>query len=173
LPIKVKTLGPAAALHPPDQQRSARARTRFPPSSPDGDVEGDGGSIGQPPGQLATTTRSSRTWRPRRRTSGSGPFPGRTGPLRLQRQDPPGDADTVEAARAKPDSVARKGSGDVTNHYAKIIDGLSAQPILICHSFGSLIAEKLLGMDCGAAAIAIDASQNNGVLQLLHHRGIG
>jgi hypothetical protein len=67
-------------------------------------------------------------------------------------------------------AVASKGIDDVTDPYAKIIDGLSAQPVLIGHSFGGLIAEKLLGMDRGAAAIAIDASQIEGVLQLLHHR---
>jgi hypothetical protein len=33
-----------------------------------------------------------------------------------------------------------------------------------------LIEEKLLNMDRGAAAMAIDASQSKGVPQLLHHR---
>src|SRR6516165_8427697 len=78
----------------------------------------------------------------------------------------PGDADTVEGTRANPDRVANHGIEDVTKHYVKIIDGLDAQPILIGHSFGGLIAEKLLGMDRGAAAIAIDAAQIKGVLQL-------
>jgi pimeloyl-ACP methyl ester carboxylesterase len=78
----------------------------------------------------------------------------------------PGDADTVEATRANPDSVANHGINDVTDHYAKIIDDLPSPPILIGHSFGGLIAEKLLGMDRGAAAIAIDAAQIKGVLQL-------
>jgi len=36
-----------------------------------------------------------------------------------------------------------------------------------------LVAEKLLGVDRGAAAIALDAAQIKDVLQLLHHRGIG
>ena len=31
----------------------------------------------------------------------------------------PGDPDTVEAARANPDSIANHGIDDVTNHYAK------------------------------------------------------
>jgi pimeloyl-ACP methyl ester carboxylesterase len=78
----------------------------------------------------------------------------------------PGDADTVEATRADPDSVAGYGIDDVTNHYAKVIDDLPARPVLIGHSFGGMIAEKLLGMDCGAAAIGIDAAQIKGVLQL-------
>jgi pimeloyl-ACP methyl ester carboxylesterase len=78
----------------------------------------------------------------------------------------PGDSDTVEATRANPDSGANHGIDDITEHYGKIIDDLPAQPILIGHSFGGLIAEKLLGMDRGAAAIGIDAAQIKGVLQL-------
>jgi pimeloyl-ACP methyl ester carboxylesterase len=77
-----------------------------------------------------------------------------------------GDAGTVEATRASPDSVANHGIDDVANHYASFIDGLPSPPILIGHYFGGLIAEKLLGMDRGAAAIAIDAAQIKGVLQL-------
>ncbi len=78
----------------------------------------------------------------------------------------PGDGETVEATRANPDLVANHGIDEVTEHYSKIIDDLPTQPILIGHSFGGLIAEKLLGMDRGAAAIAIDAAQIKGVLQL-------
>ena len=78
----------------------------------------------------------------------------------------PGDSDTVEATRANPESVANHGIDDVTEHYGKTIDDLPAPPILIGHSFGGLIAEKLLGMGRGAAAIAIDAAQIKGVLQL-------
>jgi pimeloyl-ACP methyl ester carboxylesterase len=78
----------------------------------------------------------------------------------------PGDPDTVEAARANPDSIADHGIDDVTRHYQAIIDTLPARPILIGHSFGGMIAEKLLGLDYGAAAIGIDAAQIKGVLPL-------
>ena len=78
----------------------------------------------------------------------------------------PGDPDTVEAARANPDSIADHGIDDVTRHYQAIIDALPARPILIGHSFGGMIAEKLLGLDYGAAAIGIDAAQIKGVLPL-------
>ena len=78
----------------------------------------------------------------------------------------PGDADTVEACRANPDSVADHGIDDVTGHYQDFIDKLPARPILIGHSFGGMIAEKLLGQDYGAAAIGIDAAQIKGVLPL-------
>jgi pimeloyl-ACP methyl ester carboxylesterase len=76
----------------------------------------------------------------------------------------PGEPDTVEAARADPDSVADHGIDDVVAHYAGIIGRLDTKPILIGHSFGGMIAQKLLGQDLAAAAVAIDAAQIKGVL---------
>ncbi|GIH20449.1 alpha/beta hydrolase [Rugosimonospora africana] len=76
----------------------------------------------------------------------------------------PGDEDTVEETRAAPDGIADHGIDDVVEHYAKIIDRLDTKPILIGHSFGGMIAQKLLGLDRAAAAIAIDAAQIKGVL---------
>jgi pimeloyl-ACP methyl ester carboxylesterase len=78
----------------------------------------------------------------------------------------PGDADTVQQAREKPDSVADHGIQDVVDHYAEIIGGLPTKPILIGHSFGGMIAQRLLGADLAAAAVAIDAAQIKGVLPL-------
>jgi pimeloyl-ACP methyl ester carboxylesterase len=76
----------------------------------------------------------------------------------------PGDPDTVEAARANPDSIADHGIDDVVAHYAKIIEQLDTKPILVGHSFGGMIAQKLLGQDLAAGAVAIDAAQIKGVL---------
>jgi pimeloyl-ACP methyl ester carboxylesterase len=78
----------------------------------------------------------------------------------------PGDQESVELARANPDAVANHGIDDVTKHYAAIIESLPSLPILIGHSFGGMIAEKLLGEDLGVAAIGIDAAQIKGVLPL-------
>jgi pimeloyl-ACP methyl ester carboxylesterase len=78
----------------------------------------------------------------------------------------PGVPDTVAAARENPEGIADHGIDDVTSHYAAIIDDLPAKPILVGHSFGGMIAEKLLGQDLAAAAIAIDAAQIKGVLPL-------
>jgi pimeloyl-ACP methyl ester carboxylesterase len=78
----------------------------------------------------------------------------------------PGDPDTVEDARANPAGIADHGIDDVVAHYAKIIAGLETAPILIGHSFGGMIAQKLLGQDLAAAAVAIDAAQIKGVLPL-------
>jgi pimeloyl-ACP methyl ester carboxylesterase len=78
----------------------------------------------------------------------------------------PGDAATVEQTRANPDALAGHGIDDVVEHYAGIIGGLAEKPILIGHSFGGMIAQKLLGLDLGAAAVAVDAAQIKGVLPL-------
>jgi alpha-beta hydrolase superfamily lysophospholipase len=78
----------------------------------------------------------------------------------------PGEPDTVDEARAHPEAIADHGIDDVVAHYTKIIEGLDAKPILIGHSFGGMIAQKLLGQDLAAAAVAIDAAQIKGVLPL-------
>ncbi|WP_041832263.1 alpha/beta hydrolase [Actinoplanes sp. N902-109] len=76
----------------------------------------------------------------------------------------PGDPDTVAEARANPESIADHGIDDVVDHYAKLIAELGEKPILVGHSFGGMIAQKLLGLDLAAAAVAIDAAQIKGVL---------
>jgi pimeloyl-ACP methyl ester carboxylesterase len=78
----------------------------------------------------------------------------------------PNEPDTVEQARQQPELVANTGIDDITAHYTKLIDGLGASPVIIGHSFGGLIAEKLLGQGTGAAAVAIDPAQIKGVLPL-------
>jgi len=72
----------------------------------------------------------------------------------------------TEQARDNPDSVADVGIDDIVGTYANVIASLEAPPILIGHSFGGLIAERLLGQNLGAAAVAIDAAGIKGVLVL-------
>jgi pimeloyl-ACP methyl ester carboxylesterase len=76
----------------------------------------------------------------------------------------PGEPDTVRAARENPDVVADTGIDDAVAHFAEIIGALDSKPIIIGHSFGGLLAEKLLGQDLAAAAVAIDPAQIKGVL---------
>ncbi|MEU6657518.1 alpha/beta hydrolase [Streptomyces sp. NPDC046821] len=76
----------------------------------------------------------------------------------------PGEPDTVPEARANPESIADRGIDDAVEHYAAIIRGMDGLPIVIGHSFGGMIAQKLLGQDLAAAAVAIDAAQIKGVL---------
>jgi|tagenome__1003787_1003787.scaffolds.fasta_scaffold20504692_1 pimeloyl-ACP methyl ester carboxylesterase len=78
----------------------------------------------------------------------------------------PGEAPTVAETRSDADSVAGHGIEEVTTYFADIIGRLPRSPVLIGHSFGGMIAEKLLGQGCGVAAIAIDAAQIKGVLPL-------
>ena len=53
-------------------------------------------------------------------------------------------------AREHPELVANVGIDDVTSHMMQIIDGLDGKPVIVGHSFGGLIAEKLLGEGYGA-----------------------
>jgi pimeloyl-ACP methyl ester carboxylesterase len=77
----------------------------------------------------------------------------------------PGDQYDVEQTRVHPEAVADVGVEDVVAHYATIIEGLAAPPILVGHCFGGMIAEKMLGRDRAVAAIAIDAPRIKGVLR--------
>src|SRR5258708_5182233 len=76
----------------------------------------------------------------------------------------PGDAPTVAESNAHPERIANVGIDDVVAHYATIIRGMPAKPIVIGHSFGGLVAQKLLGMGLAAAAVALDPAQIRGVL---------
>jgi pimeloyl-ACP methyl ester carboxylesterase len=78
----------------------------------------------------------------------------------------PGDAATVAETRANPDAVADVGVDEITEHYATAMASLATPPIVIGHSFGGLIAEKLLGDGHAAAAVAIDAAPIKGVLPI-------
>jgi pimeloyl-ACP methyl ester carboxylesterase len=78
----------------------------------------------------------------------------------------PGEADSVEETRRYPERVANQSIENVTDHYVGIIRALGTKPILVGHSFGGLIAQKLLGMGLAAAAVAIDPAQIRGVLAL-------
>lgn len=78
----------------------------------------------------------------------------------------PGELDTVAECRRDPARVAGKGIDDVVDHFAGIIRGLDAHPVVIGHSFGGLIAQRLLGQGLATAAIAIDAAPIKGVLNL-------
>jgi non-heme chloroperoxidase len=54
----------------------------------------------------------------------------------------------------------------VTTHHAQIIEELDAKPIVIGHSFGGLIVQRLLGQNLAVAGVAIDPAPINGVVYL-------
>ena len=78
----------------------------------------------------------------------------------------PNEPATVDEARKHPDVVANIGIDEVTDHMAEVIGALDEAPVIIGHSFGGLIAEKLLGQGHGVGAVAIDPAQIKGVLPL-------
>jgi alpha-beta hydrolase superfamily lysophospholipase len=78
----------------------------------------------------------------------------------------PGEATTVAEAREHPGQVAGKGIDDIVAHYAQLILGLDARPIVIGHSTGALIVQRLLGQDLAAAAVAIQPPPIKGVVNL-------
>ncbi|PJJ61370.1 alpha/beta hydrolase [Compostimonas suwonensis] len=78
----------------------------------------------------------------------------------------PGDSATVAESNANPEAIAGVGIDQVVEHYAGVIRSLGSKPVLIGHSFGGLIAQKLLGMGLAVAAVAIDPAQIKGVLPL-------
>ncbi|GIT81242.1 alpha/beta hydrolase [Leifsonia sp. LS1] len=78
----------------------------------------------------------------------------------------PDDPETVEQAKADPDAFAGKMVRQVTDHYAEAIDALDQAPVVIGHSFGGLIAQKLAGESRNAVTVAIDPAQFKGVTAL-------
>ncbi|MDQ1569663.1 MAG: hypothetical protein QOF79_337 [Actinomycetota bacterium] len=78
----------------------------------------------------------------------------------------PDDPESVEAAKADPDTFAHKMVQQVTDHYLDAISRLEKRPIVIGHSFGGLIAQKIAGEGVAVATVSIDNAPFKGVLPL-------
>ncbi len=78
----------------------------------------------------------------------------------------PGDAATVEETRAHAEATAARGIDDVVAHYARLIGELGAKPVVIGHSFGGIVAQRLLGEDLASVGVGIDAAPIKGVVYL-------
>jgi pimeloyl-ACP methyl ester carboxylesterase len=78
----------------------------------------------------------------------------------------PDDPETVEEANAHPEVFAGKTVGQVADHFAAVIAGLSAKPAVVGHSFGGLITQIVAGRGLAAASVAIDPAPFRGVLPL-------
>ena len=78
----------------------------------------------------------------------------------------PGDSLTVAECRANSQSIANRGVEEIVESYAKIIATLPEPPIVIGHSFGGLIAQRLLCRGLATGCIAIDRAPMKGVWQL-------
>lgn len=78
----------------------------------------------------------------------------------------PDDPATVAEAKANPEVFAHKMVQQVTDHYLAVIAKLDREPVVIGHSFGGLIAQKIAGEGVAAATVAIDNAPFKGVLPL-------
>jgi non-heme chloroperoxidase len=78
----------------------------------------------------------------------------------------PDDPETVAEANANPATLARKGVGDVADHFDALVRTLDKKPAVIGHSFGGLLAQILAGRGLSAATVAIDPAPFRGVLPL-------
>ena len=78
----------------------------------------------------------------------------------------PDDPETVAEAKAHPEVFARKGVGDVADHFEEVVHRLNKKPAIIGHSFGGLLTQILAGRGLSAAAVAIDPAPFRGVLPL-------
>lgn len=80
--------------------------------------------------------------------------------------DWPGDATSVDDARNGGDTLAGVGVQDVTDHIAEVVGQLAQKPILIGHSFGGLLVQRVADLGLASASIAIDPAPFKGVLPL-------
>ncbi len=78
----------------------------------------------------------------------------------------PDDPETVAEAKEHPEVFAHKTVGQVADHYAEVIGGLTKKPVVIGHSFGGLLAQIVAGRGLAAASVAIDPAPFRGVLPL-------
>jgi pimeloyl-ACP methyl ester carboxylesterase len=78
----------------------------------------------------------------------------------------PDDPETVEAARANPDVLAKKTLGQIADHTAEVIGRLSKKPAVMGHSTGGLLAQMIADRGLSAATVAIDPGPFRGVLPL-------
>lgn len=76
----------------------------------------------------------------------------------------PGKDRPVAELRGDPDALAGLGGGEIIEHYAEVVRGLTEPPILVGHSFGGLFVQVLLSRGLGAAGVAIDSAPPKGVL---------
>jgi len=75
----------------------------------------------------------------------------------------PGDGESPEATRADPTPMADVGVERITQAHTELIAGLAVPPIVVGHSFGGLIAEKLLDDGRATAAVAISPAPLRGI----------
>ncbi|MFJ9743348.1 alpha/beta hydrolase [Streptomyces sp. NPDC101166] len=75
----------------------------------------------------------------------------------------PGEAAAAGQTRTPPEALAGVGLEVLTDHYEEIVRSCETAPVIVGHSVGGLIAQRLLGADLGRAAVAIAPAPINGL----------
>ena len=78
----------------------------------------------------------------------------------------PDDPETIDEAREHPEVFAGKRLGQIADHVAEAIEGLTRKPAVMGHSTGGLLAQMLADRGLSAATVAIDPGPFRGVLPL-------
>jgi non-heme chloroperoxidase len=78
----------------------------------------------------------------------------------------PGQAATPELARRSPTPFNGIGLNEITEHYARLVARLPSAPLVIGHSFGGVVAQKLLARGLASRVVAIDPGPIKGVTKL-------
>lgn len=78
----------------------------------------------------------------------------------------PNDPTNVDEARSNPQLFAGHSVADIEKRISLLINKLDLPPILIGHSFGGLLVQKLAGDGLSLCTIAIDPAPMKGVLPL-------
>jgi non-heme chloroperoxidase len=78
----------------------------------------------------------------------------------------PDDPESVEQAKAHPEVFAHKSVGQIADHVADVIGGLTQKPAIVGHSFGGLLTQILAGRGLARVSVALDPAPFRGVLPL-------
>lgn len=78
----------------------------------------------------------------------------------------PGELATAELTRRDPSGQAGVGVDEIVEHFGRILADYDTPPVVIGHSFGGLVAQRLLDGNRAAAAVAIDPAPIKGVRPL-------
>src|SRR5215210_807924 len=80
--------------------------------------------------------------------------------------DWPGDPETVEQARAKPDVFAGTSIAEILDHTSEVIVQLEKRPAVVGHSFGGMFTQIIAGRGLSDASVAIDPAPFRGIFTL-------
>ncbi|GAB7183961.1 hypothetical protein ATKI12_3792 [Kitasatospora sp. Ki12] len=75
----------------------------------------------------------------------------------------PGELPTADEARRRPDRLPDLGLAALTEHFTGVVGEFDNPPVLIGHSVGGLVVQRMLADGLGRAAVAIASAPINGV----------